>query len=713
VSGGRDPGAADSAPAARWPRDLALRVESSRRYGADPSLVLHGGGNTSVKLRRDEHVGLADPAPAVRLAGAAREVLWVKGSGIDLAGIGPEGFTPLDLERLRPVEGWDDAGEEDAGALLEAARLDPRAPFPSVEALLHAFVPARFVDHTHAEDVLVVANQPDGRERLATLLGGQVAVLDYVQPGLALARAVAAAVRERDDLEGVVVRHHGVFSWGESAKRAHGRMTSIVERCRSALPRRPAARFSQLGAGAADADTAGAVAALAPVLRGALARRSDDAHHRVVLVSRCDPATMELLTLPDLPDRARRALVTPDHLNRTGPWPLVLDLPDPAAAPDALRESIAAGLDAWRAAYRRYAGLAGIRADDPLADATPRVVLVPRVGLFAAGPGPGEAKAAAELGLRALATVEAGDALGRYEPPAQHHAAELEFWSLQRAKLARDTAGPLAGRVALVTGAAGAIGCGVAAALARAGAFVLLADLPGPEGSRRLARTRERVAGAACADRARELPFDVTEPAGVDAAFAEAARIAGGVDLLVLSHGVAEVGDIAALPPERVRQVFDINALGSFHLLGAFARGVERGGTGGDVVLVSTKNVPEPGASFAAYSASKAAAHQLARVAAIELAPLGVRVNLVAPDAVFGDEEIPSQLWQDVGARRARSKGMDPAELPERYRQRNLLKARVTAAHVAAAVLFFAERRTPTTGAVLPVDGGLPGAFPR
>ncbi len=222
-----------------------------------------------------------------------------------------------------------------------------------------------------------------------------------------------------------------------------------------------------------------------------------------------------------------------------------------------------------------------------------------------------------------------------------------------------------------------------------------------------------RVRAAAGEDAAHPLPFDVTDPGDVEAAWEEGCRLAGGIDLLVLSHGMAEVGEIADLDPGRLGTVFRVNALGSFHVLAAFVRRVRLEGCGGDVVLVSTKNVPDPGASFSAYSASKAAAHQLARVAALELAPLDVRVNMVSPDAVFGDEEIPSLLWQEVGAKRARSKGIDPAELPERYRRRNLLQARVTPGHVAAAVRFFAERRVPCTGAVLPVDGGLPGAFPR
>ncbi|MDQ7086888.1 MAG: SDR family oxidoreductase [Acidobacteriota bacterium] len=305
----------------------------------------------------------------------------------------------------------------------------------------------------------------------------------------------------------------------------------------------------------------------------------------------------------------------------------------------------------------------------------------------------------------------AAEAIGRFDPTPESEVYALEFWPLEQAKRGRRRS--LEGRVALVTGAAGAIGAGIAAALARLGATVFLADRPGAEDERRLARAVARVRREAGEDQALALPFDVSVPGDVDRALGRAALACGGVDLLVLSHGMAEVAGIDSIDPRRLETVFKVNALGAFHVLGAYVRQVRVQGAGGDVVLVSTKNVPDPGASFSAYSASKAAAHQLARVAAIELAPDDIRVNLVSPDAVFGDREIPSKLWQEVGPGRARSKGLDPAQLPEHYRRRNLLETPVRVEDVARAVLFFARRQTPTTGAVIPVDGGLPGAFPR
>lgn len=392
--------------------------------------------------------------------------------------------------------------------------------------------------------------------------------------------------------------------------------------------------------------------------------------------------------------------------------PLVLDArPDEDAASLERRAR-----DAVRSFAAQYeADLRAVRPDfvGVAEDFAPRVVLTPGVGVFAAGAGAREARIAADIAERTFLGQAAAETIGRFAPLPAREILAVEFWTAERSKLHEEQRAPLAGRVALVTGAAGAIGAAVSLALAGAGAFVFMADRPGSDDETRLARAAARVAAAADDDAAASRAIDVTAPGEVERAFDAMALIAGGVDLLVLSHGAALGGEIADLDPVRLAEVFEINTLGAFHVLGAFTRQVKIQGTGGDVVLVSSKNVADPGAAFAAYSASKAAAHQLARVAALELAPFDVRVNMIAPDAVFGDDEIPSVLWKTVGAERARAKGLDPATLPEQYRQRNLLKARVTAEHVAEAVLFFAERRTPTTGAVLPVDGGLPGAFPR
>lgn len=717
---------ADAAKAAEnwadaWGADFAPLIYVSRLLGADPALVSHGGGNTS--LEREE----------TDLFGDRRRVLRVKASGFDLRTIGPEGFTALDAAKLRRLADRDRLEDEALADCLRAARLDGEAPFPSVEALLHAFVPAPVVLHAHAEAVLVLADQPSANP-LIEAIGERFAVIDYAMPGLALARAVLEATRNRPELEGVAVRHHGIFTWAETARQAYELMIEAVQSCREAAGRRVLGGLgapgsspapAEVGPAAAGENASARMASLAPVLRGLLTPAGDDPGglRRPVLVFRTGPELLWLLSLPGAEEIACRGVLTPDHVIHTGFCPLVLDpatLPaEGAASParpeaaSALRRSADGVLAGWRQRYdayvTRHGGGTGIAGYDP----RPRVILVPGWGLFGVGRSRSEALGAAQLAERSLAVRAQAESVGRFEPPQEADVFEMEFWPPEQAKRHRHRPLPLDGRVALVTGAAGAIGAGIAVALARAGAAVVMSDLAPGGDARRLQRAADRVREAAGPAQVVAIPFDVTSPESVQQAMDRACLACGGVDLAVLSHGLAEVDQIDALDPRRLETVFSVNALGAFHVLGAFVRQLRAQGRGGDVILISTKNVPDPGASFSAYSASKAAAHQLARVAALELAGDDIRVNLVSPDAVFGDEEIPSKLWEYVGGKRARSKGLDPRSLPEHYRQRNLLKTAVTVSDVAEAVLFFAERRTPTTGAVIPVDGGLPGAFPR
>jgi NAD(P)-dependent dehydrogenase (short-subunit alcohol dehydrogenase family) len=273
------------------------------------------------------------------------------------------------------------------------------------------------------------------------------------------------------------------------------------------------------------------------------------------------------------------------------------------------------------------------------------------------------------------------------------------------------TPGPdrrLAGRVAVVTGAAGAIGYGICKGLLEHGAHVAITDLPGEKFDLFVAEFQERDAA-----RTVGVPMDVTDPASVACAFAQIIAYWGGVDIVVLNAGIALACPLIEMDLEAFRRLERVNTEGTLLVLREAGRQFARQNLGGDVVLISTKNVYAPGAGFGAYSATKAAAHQLARIASLEFAPLGVRVNMVAPDAVFSGGTHKSGLWAEVGPGRMKARGLDEKGLEDYYRNRNLLKAKVTAEHVANAVLFFALRQTPTTGACIPVDGGLPDATPR
>jgi NAD(P)-dependent dehydrogenase (short-subunit alcohol dehydrogenase family) len=320
-----------------------------------------------------------------------------------------------------------------------------------------------------------------------------------------------------------------------------------------------------------------------------------------------------------------------------------------------------------------------------------------------------EARIAADITVQGLRAKAIAHAMGGYESASTEHLYMMEHWSLQRAKLGRTAALPLERQVVFITGAAGAIGYGIAKVCAEAGAHLVLTDID----AKRLGPVAERIEKAHGRGSATAIPMDVTDAASVRAGFDEACRSYGGVDVVVVNAGIAHVAAMADLCDADLDRVMAVNFTGAFLTMREGVRALRAQALGGNIVINSSKNVFGPGKDFGAYSASKAAAHQLGKVAAIELAAEGIRVNMINADAIFAEDDIESGLWATVGPDRARSRGLKLEELPEYYRGRNLLRARVTARHVGNAVVFFASNRTPTTGATLPVDGGVVEAFPR
>ena len=682
---------------ARGGADLALRLYTSRLLGSDPSLVLHGGGNTSLK-------GSVENALGEKVA-----ALFVKASGADLATLEPTGLAAVDqswLLRLRALESLSDAAMVNE---LRTHLFEHRAPTPSIETLVHAWIPRRFVDHTHADAILALTNREDGEARAREALGADVIVLGYAKAGFALARASAAAFEARPDARAMVLMRHGVITWGDTARESYERMIEVVSAAERWLDShaRPLPRSATPPERARER-----LARVAPVLRGLLATPSGDADRpfrRVILRALAEGPVLDFVDLGGARELAVTPTVTSDHLIRTKALPLFVDSPawdDAARLRNQLRNAIEGYARDYGAYFERHR--AGIPPGVERADPRPRVVLLPGLGAICAGEDVRAADVARDITLQTLAVKWRVATTGaRYQGLPERDLFEMEYYTLQQAKLRPE--GPVLGReVALVTGAAGAIGAGVARGLLREGCHVAVTDLPGERLDglvRELApEFGPRVVG---------VPLDVGDADSVAAGFAEVSRCWGGVDLLVVNAGLAHVAPLAELSLDAFRRLERVNVEGTLLLLGEAARHFAAQGTGGDVVLVSTKNVFAPGASFGAYSATKAASHQLARVASLELAPLGVRVNMVAPDAVFSDGARRSGLWQQVGPDRMKARGVDERGLEEYYRNRNLLKASITADHVAAAVLFFATRRTPTTGATLPVDGGLPDATPR
>ena len=683
----------------QWGEDLALRAYSSRLLGAEKELVYHGGGNTSVKCVFSTILGEKIPA------------VYVKASGRDLAAIEPEGHTGLDLDalrRLRILPALDD--DAMTGELL-ARRFDARAAAPSIEALLHAFTSAKFVDHTHADAILALTNQSNGKERVREALGGNVVFLDYAKPGFPLAKAVADALDRSPGCEGVVLAKHGLLTWGESARASYEKTIDLVTRAEEYAASK-LERTVRAGAVTDPVVARERYIQTAPILRGALAAKTDDPDRPYDRFILRPLITEDVLGLVDSPEGKRIALTPPlttDHLIRTKPLPLWID--DPAYDDEAkLKGQIVYAVADYARRYEEYLarhadGFApGVARFDP----NPRVILLPGLGAVCAGAGVGDAGMARDITAETLAVKSKIAAMGTYEGLSEDHLFDMEYLPLQHAKLLKNDRPPLAREVALVTGAAGAIGAGVCEELLKAGCHVAVSDLHG-EALTTLAVELRKTYG----ERVFAVPLDVTDTGSVKEGFRRVIQAWGGIDLIVANAGVAHVSPLTELDPEAYRRLERVNVEGTLNVIAEAGRLFRKQGTGGDIVLVSSKNVFSPGAGFGAYSATKAAAHQLARIASLELAPIDVRVNMVAPDAVFSHGTRRSGLWAEIGPDRMKARGLDEKGLEDYYRGRNLLKTRVTAVHVARAVLFFATRQTPTTGATIPVDGGLPDATPR
>jgi len=648
----------------RWDEDeacrqagsrLAMRVYTSRLLGQEPDLVLHGGGNTSVK------------AVATNLFGEAEEVLYVKGSGWDLATIEAGGFAPVRMEVLRTLARLEALTDGEMVRALRSATLDPGAPTPSVEAILHAIVPFRYVDHTHADAVVTLTNTPFGTGLVREILGERVLVLPYVMPGFVLARHVYLATRELDwhKVDAMVLAHHGIFTFSDDARESYERMLELVTAAEDYL-----ARHARLPA-AAPAPGAPDLLGLAR-LRRAVSRCRGVA--QLALLDRA-PEVVAFAGRADAREISGRGPLTPDHVIRTKHAPLFLD-----GDPD---DDAAALAREYRAYFERHAR-PGVTCLHP----APCWAIWPGQGMVAFGSDLIEAGIVRDIGRHTARAIQQAELLGGWRVLSEAEVFEIEYWELEQAKLRTGRQPPpLSGKVALVTGAASGIGRACAEALGAAGAAVVALDVdPAIEGLFR----REAVL---------ELRCDVTDPAAVEAAVAKTVERFGGLDLLVCNAGILPPSeDLETLSPENWSRSLAVNLTGNLRLLQAAIPFLKLG-LDASAILVASKNVPAPGPGAAAYSVAKAGLTQLGRVAALELAPHGVRVNTLHPDAVYD-----TKLWTpEVLAQRAARYGLTVDE----YRTKNLLRTEVTSRDVAALVCALAGPAfSKTTGAQIPIDGG-------
>ena len=646
--------------ASRCAGDLALRVYSSRLLGAEPSLVLHGGGNTSVK------------SSITNLFGEEEPVIHVKGSGWDLETIEAAGFSPCRMQPLLALSKLETLSDPQMAAELRKSLTDIAAPSPSVEAILHAILPARFVDHTHANAILTLTNSPDGDHRVRELFGDRLVYIPYVMPGFKLARLCAEIypAQAGRNTVGMLLLNHGLFTFGETAKESYERMIELVSLAEEHL-----ARCGAWTAVSAEArhDAATAQGPRTPRADIAALRKavSDAAGAPMIFSTHDDAEALAFATRPDVREISQQGPATPDHVLRTKRVPLV-------------GRDVAQYVAAYRAYFARH-GNASLTMLDP----APRVILDPDLGLCTIGRTAKEAAIVEDIYRHTMRIISGATVLGGWEALPAQDIFDVEYWDLEQAKLRKGgSPPPLTGEVAFVTGAASGIGRACVTALLSRGAAVVALDRASDVTS---LQRRKDYLGLVC---------DVTSEPEIDRALEQAVRAFGGLDIAVLNAGIfPPSAPVTALSSDTWRQVMSVNLDANLVLLRQTHPLLELSSRGGRVVIIGSKNVPAPGPGAAAYSASKAALQQLARVAALEWGADRIRVNTVHPNAVFD-----TGLWTpEVLAARAASYGLSVEE----YKTNNVLKVEVTSRDVAELV---AELCGPlfakTTGAQIPVDGG-------
>ena len=675
---------------AKGMNDLDSLVYMSRLIGANTELVVWGGGNTSIKVTEPD------------IAGNDIEVLKIKGSGSDLKTIRHNQFAHLRQADIVPLIERKDMTDEDMVDYLDKCMLDPKNPRPSVETLLHAFLPFKCVAHSHADAIVSLTNNVDQQKVLTDVYKGNMGLVEYIRPGFLLSKLVGEQVIQNPNLRGVILAKHGLFTWGDTAKEAYDRHIDLVTEAETYLKDHQIKTLTHGHTHDLDPDKQKSlVEILTPMMRGLISKTS-----KKVLKYDNSKEIMNFLSYQESPELSQIGPATPDHLIHTKQKPLWVDL-DKSGDSNAMYTSLKTQLDDYAINYDKWYEQHTSGSDIKL-DPFPRVILIPQLGMWTTGKDAKATTITGDIYHHTINVMTKSEGISSFISLSDQDAYDMEYWPLEQYKL---TLAPpdkdLASKVALITGAANGIGKAIAATLATEGAHVFLTDIDETKVQEVVEELKDtidplRISGCS---------MDVTNQQSIRESYSQLIRQFGGIDILVSNAGIAPDGAIDTLELADWQRSLDINTTGHFLVASHSLRIMKSQDTGGSMIFIGTKNIPAPGAEFGAYSVAKAAEGQLARIIALEGGEFGIRANIINPDAVFQG----TNLWSDkIKEARASAHGIDVTKIEEFYQNRSLLKKPVFAEDVAEAALFLAsDRSSKTTGAMIPVDSGVKEAFPR
>ena len=652
--------------------DVALCVYVTRLIGRNPDLVLHGGGNTSVKTTSDD------------MYGDEEAVLCVKGSGWDMAEILPAGLPPVRLPPLQKLQSLESVSDEDMVNCVRSNLLDSASPTPSVETLSHAFLPHKFVNHSHATAILSVTNQENGEELCKDIFGQKMGIVPYIMPGFDLAKRTLEVFQQDPDVDGLILLNHGIFTFADDAKTSYEYMIDAISVAEKKLATGKGHAFKSVPV----TPRLKNVSSLAPIIRGVCVSQGErignekiDLRNKLILESRTTDRILEFVNGKELERYSQAGVATPDHVIRTKNHPLILNLStitEPANYLEHVKKSVKVFQEKYDSYFRRQVKNKGL-AKTKL-DSIPRIIFVPGFGLFGLGLTRNDSVIAADIAESFINTVRGAESIGKYKSLNESDVFDVEYWSLEQAKLSSSDNQPLVGNVVAITGGGGTIGNAIAHEFSKLGAEVAVLDLDfaGNEGSYF------------------RLACDVTDPANVKQAFEKICKHFGGLDIVVSNAGAMYQGTMEDVSDETLRKSFEVNFFSHQTVMQNAVKIMKLQGVGGSLLLNVSKQAVNPGAEAGPYGIAKAATLALMRQYALEVGPYGIRVNAVNPDRIQS-----GLLTKEMIRSRASARGVDASE----YLTENILGREVTAQDVAMAFTHLALSQS-TVANVATVDGG-------
>ncbi|PSA91001.1 bifunctional rhamnulose-1-phosphate aldolase/short-chain dehydrogenase [Bacillus atrophaeus] len=677
----------------RLPQGAEELVYRSNLIGSDRAVCNWGGGNTSMKTYEKD------------FRGRDIEVMWVKGSGSDLATMKAHNFTGLKLEDIRPLIEREEMTDEEMVEYLAHCMIDSKHPRPSIETLLHAFLPYQHIDHTHPDAIISICCADNGKQIAEDIYGNRFVWVPYVRPGFTLSKMIAEGVANNPHAELVLMEKHGLVTWGNTSAESYEKTISIINEAERYINKRieeknafGGERYESLQA----EERRQILAKIMPVIRGAVSSEK-----KMILSYDDADDVLQFVNSVKAPELSQIGAACPDHLVHTKRVPLYVDWNPQEQDIDALLKNVKAGITHFKSEYKAYVER-NKQEGDQCFESAPRVILIPGIGMINTGKSLDMSKVSGALYHRAIAVMKGSSALGRFVSLSENESYSIEYWPLELYKLTLAPAeAEFSRKVAFVTGGAGGIGSAACRRFVSEGAHVVVADL-NVEGAQRIAGEINKTYGEG---RAIAVKMDVTKEEEVQQAFEQTALTYGGVDIIVNNAGLATSSPLEETTLKEWN--LNINVLGTGYFLVAREafKQMKQQNAGGNMVFVGSKNSVYAGKNAAAYSSVKALETHLARCIAAEGGEHGIRVNSVLPDAVLQGSAIWGSSWREE---RAAAYGIEPDQLEEHYRKRTTLLVNIYPKDIAESIAFLASSKAEkTTGCMITVDGGVPAAFTR